>query len=272
MARHNAMLLIFAAGAAALLGAACSSETGPGTRTPPAQERSRGQDRSPAPAPRGSHSEGGLSCPNATEIAGDSEAPTGGVVRGDVTGDGTPDEVWLALDPSAPRGCRALVVARSDEAIDLLSLGPRTIAPSPNPPAISSLAAVDDRAGLDVVVDIAAGASTSFAGVFSFGGGSPARLAGPGGSSSVTRDLFAYGGSVGHLEGVDCAGEAGSGRIVVSTAVPRGDRYLVTRRFFQTEDSKLRPLAELRQRLVVSPRRVGKMPGLVPSPFPSCRA
>jgi len=149
------------------------------------------------------------------------------------------------------------VVARSAGATDVLSLGPRTIAPSPNPPAISSLAAVDDRAGLDVVVDLEAGASTSFAGVFSFGGGSPARLGGPGGSSSVTRDLFAYGGSVGHLEGVDCAGEAGSGRIVVSTAVPRGDRYLVTRRFFQTEDSKLRPAG----RAQTTPRRLAPAGG-----------
>ena len=70
-------------------------------------------------------------------------------------------------------------------------------------PTLNRLAQIDGRPGAEIVVNLAAGASTQFVGAFAVAEGTVERLATTGDeASSGTADLFAFGGSVGHLEAV----------------------------------------------------------------------
>ncbi|MDP9233781.1 MAG: hypothetical protein M3P01_04420, partial [Actinomycetota bacterium] len=62
--------------------------------------------RSPTPTPGG--------CANEAAIALTPNLLIPGSLRGDVDGDGKPDTVRIALDPSGANGCRAFVVVRLD--------------------------------------------------------------------------------------------------------------------------------------------------------------
>lgn len=94
------------------------------------------------------------------------------------------------------------------------------------PPSVSGLANIDGRDGSEVIVRLISGASTEFYVAFSAAGGRLEGLTVQGGEFG---DLFPSGGSVGHLQQTDCR-DAGS--IVVATAVPQGDRYLLRRAVF----------------------------------------
>ncbi|MGH2757330.1 MAG: hypothetical protein ACRDI3_06030, partial [Actinomycetota bacterium] len=114
-------------------------------------------------------------------------------------------------------------------------------------PRLNSLAQIDGAGGLEIVVDEIAGASTQFVGAFTFIDGALERIepADPVADiwAGASDGVFPYGGSVGHVEAVDCSDE---GEIVVSVALPgetpaklKQGIYTVTRRFFEIEGAEL---------------------------------
>jgi hypothetical protein len=153
-----------------------------------------------------------------------------GSLQGDVDGDGTKDIVRIAVDPAAPEGCRAFVRAQlADGAVvaPIPQWEPTLVLPAPH---LNSIAQIDRVAGGEIVVDVAAGASTQFEGVYTLSEGKLISLRLKGGGVPFD-GLFAYGGSVGHLDGEACTQR---GLVVISSAVERGTvRYKVVRQFFR---------------------------------------
>jgi hypothetical protein len=104
------------------------------------------------------------------------------------------------------------------------------------------------------VVGVAAGASTQFAAVYTNVDGAFAPVLREG-AADLEQSLLAFGGSVGHQEGFDCAPEFGQGAVVVSEARPVGDgsKFEYVRRFFFSdapalfaEDESLREQGRIR--------------------------
>jgi hypothetical protein len=81
-------------------------------------------------------------------------------------------------------------------------------------------------------------------------------------------DLFPFGGSVGHLEGVDC-GEDGT--VVASSAVPSGGGgvlYDLTRRFLTIEDGRFVQDRVRTERVTID--QLQTFPEYQAGPFGSC--
>jgi hypothetical protein len=77
--------------------------------------------------------------------------------------------------------------------------------------------------------------------------------------------MFGFGGSVGHLEAVDCAADD---TIVSSFAAPDGDVYKVERTFFAFEGAELVRVDKKVQR--VSIEQIDRFPEYAGSPFGGC--
>jgi len=168
-------------------------------------------------------------------------------LRGDIDGNGSDDPVRIYLDRSSDAGCRAFVVVETEEVVasePIWEIGREGGLPQPR---LNSLAQIDGRPGLEILVDELAGASTQFVGAFTFVDGALERIepAEPGEDlwAGAAQGVFPYGGSVGHVEAVDCVGD---GEIVVSVALPGGTPrkvergiYTVTRRFFEVSGTEL---------------------------------
>jgi hypothetical protein len=238
-----------------------SSSTDPQTARTPSGAKVRSTPRASSP------SDAAAECPNEADVTSVPSARIGGSLHGDVDGDGSPDEVSLAFDQKAARGCQAfLIVEGADEprVLAIESFDPAFGLPQPR---LNTLAEVDAVPGREVVVDLVTGASTQFVGLFTMTGGALARVVVEG-DEFPTDDLFPYGGSVGHLEASNCAGDAGM--VVVSTATPRGDDYQVTRRFFSFEGStpRIEPSSTERERVALED--LGRFPEYESSPFGGC--
>jgi hypothetical protein len=186
-------------------------------------------------------------------------------LRGDVDGDGEGDELFVAVAQGARRGCRAFVAADTGERLLAAPIPDEFASFELGLPALKSLAAINDMAGAEIVVDVGAGASTQFASVFTVAEGSLLQVVAPG---AGTARLFAYGGSVGHVAAVDCDAE---GRVVISSAVPRRDRYRVTRRFATAHGAVWRTDPSATERIRVSLSGLRDYHEFVRSPFGSCR-
>jgi hypothetical protein len=140
-------------------------------------------------------------------------------------------------------------------------------------PRIHELVDIDGDGASEVVVDEAAGASTQFVGAFAISDGALERLRPTGneGGTLEAEGLFAYGGSVGHIDGVGCA----SGEIVVSGAVP-GDApgdlahqiYRVDRRFYEIDGSTLK--LDRTEKLRLPANRLEGLPEFSLGPFGNC--
>ncbi|MFN2488546.1 MAG: hypothetical protein ABR529_02150 [Actinomycetota bacterium] len=210
---------------------------------------------------------GAPGCPDRSEAI-EARHRTGGRVPADVDGDGTSGSVWLAVDPSAAAGCRALVVARAAETTwiapirDFDELAFETL----GLPALSAVVPIDDRPGAEVVVDVTAGASTTLVGVFTLHEGALVQVA-LSGRGAPDNDLLPYGGSVTHVYAVDCSAD---GAVVVSEASPRGRRYVVRRWFYEPRGATW--TAPRLESETVRPKHLGSMfPEFVSSPFLGCR-
>lgn len=204
-------------------------------------------------------------CANHDEVVSDPSLAKPGSLTGDIDGDGDEDEVLLALDEAGPEGCRAFVIVDSGDVVHALGIEQDGMTFDLNLPQLRGLAEIDGRAGAEIIVDLVAGASTQFAGAFTMGSGPLERLETAEGVGSVD-DLFAYGGSVGHLDGVDCTSDD---EIVVTSAVPRGARYLVERRFLVFDEGELRP-TETERAGAPFEELAERFPELGGAPFASC--
>ena len=215
-------------------------------------------------------------CANEASVAADPASRRGSTVRADVDGDGLQDEIGIGLDPAGPLGCQAfLVVETTTEAyaVPVWEAGPEAGLPRP---VLHGVVDLDGEPGDEILVDEAAGASTQFVGAFVFDDGALARITVegglPGSASGATGDLFAYGGSVGHIEAVDCAAD---GTFVVSTAVPGASQedlergvYDIERRFFTLNGSVLAPERTEREQVPID--RLERFPEFAAGPFGSC--
>jgi hypothetical protein len=74
---------------------------------------------------------------------------------------------------------------------------------------------------------------------------------------------------VGHVEAVDCTTD---GRVVLSSAIPKEDRYQVSRRFFRPSGSTLNLEPAATRRAVVTLNQLEDFPEFAASPFGTCPA
>jgi hypothetical protein len=168
------------------------------------------------------------------ELSSD-ESARRGELRGDVTGDGEADDVFIAVDEGAEFGCRALLFVASADRIRAAPLDVEGTDPRLGLPALAGIKQVAGGGGGDVIVDMAAGASTQFAGVFIFADENLEQIRIEG-SQPPVENLFAHGGGVAQLSAVDCGADDG---VIVSTAVAEGRRYRVDRHTYEFADGLL---------------------------------
>jgi hypothetical protein len=212
----------------------------------------------------------GSDCPDEKAVVEDRSLRRPPAQTGDVDGDGAVDDVSIALDPGGTVGCQAfLVVEASSTTYVAAIVGLDSFASTPDLPQIHSLVGIDQSRGAEIVVNVARGAATDIVGVFAVDDGRLTRVTAPGlAPGGSTANLFGYGGSVGHQDATDCAGDA----VVVSSAVFRGvNSYRLTRRFLDPEGSVWRLQRSRTKRRVVSPATLPRAaPEFSSSPFLSC--
>jgi hypothetical protein len=229
-----------------LLAAACSRSeppAAPAATIPPAA----------APSPE---------CRNQAAVVSDASLQTGDPASADVDGDGAPEPVAVYFDPAGTPGCQAFLVAAGGAiAGPLETWRPDLGLPAPS---LVSLREIDGRPGTEVVVRMGAGASTEFVAIVTVEDGVFRQV-----STEVPREvaggLFGVGGSVGHLEAVDCAPGGG---VVASFAAPDGDRYRVERRFLEFEGTVLVEADVRVERVALE--EIDRFPEYGASPFGSC--
>ena len=228
-----------------------------------------------APAPRGE----GTASPSATNTSAEPSAspsvPCAGAIadgerlegfaEGDVDGDGRVDEVFLVRSESAEADCRNVLVVQGEGATYAASTDDPEMPSALPQPRINRLAHVDDDPGAEVIVDLQAGASTQFVGLFKVLDGRLERLRFQ--ADGGLGDLFPYGGSVGHIEASNCSDDEGS-HVVIAVATPRGPRYLVERTFYRIEGAALVETRRDEERLPVE--ALTQEHDYVTSPFGSC--
>jgi hypothetical protein len=267
----------------ALLAVACCSAcdtTGPGPRGSDAGEAGGSPPRAVSPTASGSPTHplatptspaspaaGSTDCSNESSMASNPHVWRPGSLTGDVDGDGVRDTVRIAIDPHGSHKCRAFVVAKLADRTVAGAIAQWEPAPTLPAPHLNSLAEIDAVTGADIVIDVNAGASTQFEGVYTYSGGELTQL-------QVIEfpftGLFAYGGSVGHLDGQACTSDRS---VVVSSAVPKASsaiRYAVVRRFFIPAAGQLVYEPARTQHLVVKPASLSKFPEFSGPPFSQC--
>lgn len=197
-----------------------------------------------------------------------------GTVDADIDGDGTEDSVWVAIDPKAPVDCQSFLAAETESELFWVALNPHGEPRSLQNPSINTVASINDVPGDEVVVNLESGASTQFVGLYTLSRPGLELVfvdgRGPGPFSSDLGSLIPFGGSVGHLDGVDCAGE---GVVVMTAAVPSGDTadsYRVERRYFNATRNILDLEKERTEHETVTARDLDELTELTSAPFGSC--
>lgn len=229
---------------------ACSGDAEPPTRSAPETTAA------PVPDP---------ACPNQEAVVTDVSLRTGNPGSGDVDGDGAEESVSVYYDPQGPPGCQGFVAAESSEATIAGALETWRGEFGLPMPTLNALQDVDGRDGDEVIVNMGAGASTQFVGIM---------VADDGILRQVTTDvpgqaapgMLAFGGSVGHLDALDCAPGGG---VVASSALPDGDAYRVERTFYALSGAEL--IREDREVERVALEKIDRFPEYAASPFGSCR-
>lgn len=209
------------------------------------------------------------SCPNEERVVAGAGRRRRGRLIADLDGRPGSERAWIALTPGERVDCSAWLVvdgafgrkvvplaATDDFASEALGL-----------PALAGGARIDSRAGAEIVVDVAAGASTTFAAVFSFFEDTVVKVD-VRGRGAPPDDLFPYGGSVAHVNAVDCAGPA---TVMTTQAQASARRYSVTRRLFSADGPVWRALPQRTERGSATPRRLAAVwPEFGSFPFSSC--
>lgn len=229
---------------------ACSGDGEPEAREAPATTAA------PAPEP---------ACPNQEAVLADTSLRNGEPESGDVDGDGETEDVTMYFDPDGAPGCQAFVAAQSDAATIAGPLDTWREEFGLPVPTLHSLGDLDGDGGDEIVVNMGAGASTQFVGIVVADGG-VLRQATTKDSGQAPPGTFAFGGSVGHLDAVDCAPDGG---VVASSALPHGDLYRVERTFYGIAGGEL--VREDRAVERVSIQEIDRFPEYAASPFGSCR-
>jgi hypothetical protein len=211
-------------------------------------------------------------CSNQEDAVSDPSLSRSGRLTGDLEDDGVADEISLTVDPTGEQGCQAFVVASSDAEVRSVPIEIPDIPFQLGFPRLIAMPLIDDRAGAEVVVGVAAGASTQFAAVYTVIEGTLVQVRREG-AMRAEDNLLAFGGSVGHQDGFDCAPEIGQGVVVVSEARPIGGgaRFTYVRRFFvAAEPGVMSEEESLRERGSVRFDRFDSLHEFPNAPFGSC--
>ena len=233
-------------------------------------------DVDPAPAPSPMSRAPTLACSNQDAVARNDDLRSGGVLTGDVTGDGSEDRVSIRLDPQGASRCEAFLVVESGDSVTAGPIAGVGSEGGLGDPSLNSLAEINGEGGLEIVVNEAAGASTQFVGVFTFEGDGLARVMSEGGEAELwtgaSQGLFPFGGSVGHIEAVDCT----RGGVVVTGGTPAEGRaameqgiYVVVRRVLEIEGATLGTADVVRAKVPID-ELAERFPEFETSPFGSC--
>ena len=203
-------------------------------------------------------------CPNQEAVIEDASLRTGTPQTGDVDGDEEPDTVSVSFDPEGAAGCEGFVVVET-AAGGVLSGALETWRGEFGlpMPTLNSIAEIDGEPGEEVVVNTGAGASTQFVGVMVRDGG-VLRQVTTDVPNQAADGMFAFGGSVGHLEAVDCAADG----IRVSFATPAGDVYKVERTLLRFSGTELVRDEKDVERVPIED--LDRFPEYAASPFGSC--
>jgi hypothetical protein len=219
--------------------------------------------------PSASPSIEGGECDHQAEVTGKVDDRTNST---DVDGDGTKDPINIIIDGQGQAGCRAYLSASIDGDIvsePIWQQGRQGGLPAPS---FAGLAQIGGG-GMEIVVNELAGASTQFVGLFTYVDGALERIRPKAGTdlwTGAADGVFPFGGSVGHLDAVDCSDD---GHVVVSEAIPAGssaDAYEVQRRFFTLDGSTLVEDKDLAEKATVDGLKLDDYPEFASSPFGSC--
>jgi hypothetical protein len=201
-------------------------------------------------------------CSNQAEVIADPESVRSRRLSADVDGDGRDDTLSVAVNPDSPQGCRAFLVAATGAGSMAEEISDFDISFDLGLPTLEGVVQVGDGPGGEAVVRIVAGASTLFVGLFTVHEGRLQRIEVAG--DAQFGNLFPAGGSVGHLEGSDCTQDG----IVISTGVPKGRGYEVTRTFYSVMGSRAEPTGT--ETDFVRSRDLNRYPELAGIPFLNC--
>jgi hypothetical protein len=209
------------------------------------------------------------SCPNQDPTAAEASNEIGRE-RVDVTGDGSRDEVALYFDRRGEPGCEAFLSVATEEAETLGPVWEIGDTGALTQPSLFGFVELDGAAPAEIILIEAAGASTQFAALYAPGADGFTRIDLPGSDNG----LFPFGGSVGHIDAVGCAGDD---ELVVLQATP-GDThadaerqvYEVTRRSYRLEGTTLEEVDVERDAVPLA--RFDRYPELAGGPFGTCPA
>jgi hypothetical protein len=245
-----------------LIGAACSGDDEPTVQPQdsPAPPATTPAEESPTPEETAED----FDCANQADALEEAESSDRSLT-GDVDGDDADDTVILVLDQSGDEGCQAFIIVESAAGTSSAPIVQEGMSLDVGFPALVSLVDIDGEPGLDIVMNMIAGASTQFAGVYTAGGGNPERLTFD--QPTEFGNLFPTGGSVGHMEATDCVGP---GAIIISVATPKGDGYKVTRTAYVVVEGKLTPQEEGASTQRIPATGFDRFPEFQASPFGSC--
>lgn len=221
---------------------------------PSPSEASPSMSSSPAPEPL---------CANQAEAIAEPQLRRGGTLNGDVDGDGSDEVIAIAVDEEGDPGCTGFLVVESEAGTVATPIDEPEDGGSARFFNLRSVGAIDERPGLEIVVNALAGASTEFVIVFSAPDGIPQMMTIDGGSYG---NMFPSGGSVGHIEATDCVDP---GEVVVSEALPRGDGYEIMRRFFST-DGGVFAVSDREKVIIDDPQDLESFQEFVGTPFGGC--
>ena len=195
-----------------------------------------------------------------------------GRLSGELDDDGVPDEVFLVVDEAGEPSCQAFVVVASEGSLRSAPIEVPDIPFGMGFPRLISLPLIDDRPGAEIVIGVAAGASTQFAAVYTAIDGAIVQVVREG-ATAPQENLLAFGGSVGHQDAFDCAPEMGEGVVVVSEAAPvgGGERFRYVRRFFASPTpGEMTEEPELREEGTIRFNRFDSLHEFPNAPFGSC--
>jgi hypothetical protein len=181
-------------------------------------------------------------CPRPALQPGDLRLASAGNLSADVDGDGRPDRVYVLLHRHSAQSCRFLLVARSKSRAYvgyLRQAGADHEWPNRDAPVLDVAAPIDAVGGEEVVVAVAAGASTTSVGVYSVRDGFLVRLRVS--KAAFEPNTFAYGGSLPSSFSVDCI--PGRRRLVAETGFmnnPNGLTVKVDRSLYRATNLTFR--------------------------------
>lgn len=250
---------LLAVAAVSIMSGACDDSS-------PAPPAAPSRSTPPASPPLAEPPQDAGRCENEQRVLDEGEI-LGGRVRGDVDGDGSPDEVYVVADPEATGDCRNFLVVEFEGQRIATPTNDEGVEHALPAPRIHALVQIDGEGGEEVLVDLEQGASTQFLGMFTFLDGALRRVQ----VAEITDfgNLFPYGGSVGHLEASNCSDRAGAD-VSVAVATANTTDYTIRTRLYEMRGARLVPLPREDQPRIMVGSDLDRIQGFATSPFGDC--